>query len=86
MTKLKGQVREYVRVRPAEGIAIANCNGGPDRVPKLTTEQIIEAPQRADSGPSKTRVARDFGVSRQTVYTALSGTGKYAELAEAASV
>lgn len=78
--------RATIRERQAEGIAIAKRNGVYDRAPKLTPEQIAEARQRADSGVPKARVARDLGVSRQTLYAALSGTGKYAELAETASV
>ena len=73
--------RATIRERQAEGIAIAKRNGVYDRGPKLTPEQIAEARQRADSGVPKARVARDLGVSRQTLYAALSGTGKYAELA-----
>lgn len=75
--------RATIRERQAEGIAIAKRNGVYDRAPKLTPEQIAEARQRADSGVPKARVARDLGVSRQTLYAALSGTGKYAELAGA---
>ncbi|GAA2837694.1 DNA invertase Pin-like site-specific DNA recombinase [Leucobacter komagatae] len=77
--------RATIRERQAEGIAIAKRNGVYDRAPKLTPEQIAEARQRADSGVPKARVARDLGVSRQTLYAALSGTGKYAELAGASS-
>lgn len=75
--------RATIRERQAEGIAIAKRNGVYDRAPKLTPEQIAEARQRADSGVPKARVARDLGVSRQTLYAALRGSGKYAELAEA---
>lgn len=75
--------RATIRERQAEGIAIAKRNGVYDRGPKLTPEQIAEARQRSDSGVPKARVARDLGVSRQTLYAALSGTGKYAELAKA---
>lgn len=77
--------RATIRERQAEGIAIAKRNGVYDRGPKLTPEQIAEARQRADSGVPKARVARDLGVSRQTLYAALSGTGKYAELAGASA-
>lgn len=75
--------RATIRERQAEGIAIAKRNGVYDRAPKLTPEQIAEARQRTDSGVPKARVARDLGVSRQTLYAALSGSGKYAELAKA---
>jgi DNA invertase Pin-like site-specific DNA recombinase len=74
--------RATIRERQAEGIAIAKRNGVYDRGPKLTPEQIAAARQRAYSGVPKARVARDLGVSRQTLYAALSGTGKYAELAK----
>ncbi|MGO2658618.1 recombinase family protein [Mycetocola reblochoni] len=77
--------RATIRERQAEGIAIAKRNGVYDRGPKLTPEQIAEARQRADSGVPKARVARDLGVSRQTLYAALSGTGKYAELTGASA-
>lgn len=72
--------RATIRERQAEGIAIAKRNGVYDRAPKLSPEQIAKARQRVDSGVPKARVARDLGVSRQTLYAALSGTGKYAEL------
>lgn len=75
--------RATIRERQAEGIAIAKRNGVYDRAPKLSPEQIEAARQRASSGVPKARVARDLGVSRQTLYAALSGTGKYAELAGA---
>lgn len=77
--------RATIRERQAEGIAIAKRNGVYDRAPKLTPEQIAQARQRADSGVPKARVARDLGVSRQTLYAALSGTGKYAELTGASA-
>lgn len=75
--------RATIRERQAEGIAIAKRNGVYDRAPKLSPEQITEARERIDSGVPKSRVARDLGVSRQTLYAALSGSGKYAELAGA---
>lgn len=78
--------RSVIRERQLDGIAIAKAAGKYERAPKLTPEQIAEARQRADSGVPKARVARDLGVSRQTLYAALSGSGRYAELAEAASV
>lgn len=72
--------RATIRERQAEGIAIAKRNGVYERLPKLSPEQIAEAHQRVDSGVPKAKVAREFGVSRQTLYAALDGTGRYAEL------
>ena len=73
--------RKTIRERQAEGIAIAKRKGVYDRAPKLSSEQIEEARQRVAADVPKAKVARDLGVSRQTLYAALSGTGKYAELA-----
>ncbi len=70
--------RETIRERQAEGIAIAKLKGTYDRSVKLTTEKIEEARRKVDSGVPKAAVARELGVSRQTLYSALSGTGKYA--------
>lgn len=77
--------RATIRERQAEGIAVAKRNGVYERTPKLTREQIAEARQRVDSGVPKAKVARDLGVSRQALYAALSGSGKYVELAGTAS-
>ena len=71
--------RKTIRERQAEGIAIAKRNGVYDRVPKLSPEQIQVARERIAQGVPKAKVARDLGVSRQTLYAALNGSGKYAE-------
>ncbi len=71
--------RKTIRERQAEGIAIAKRNGVYDRVPKLSPEQIQLARERIAQGVPKAKVARDLGVSRQTLYAALNGSGKYAE-------
>lgn len=73
--------RKTIRERQAEGIAIAKRKGVYDRAPKLTAEQIAKARQRVAAGVPKAKVARDLGVSRQTLYAALRGSGSYAELA-----
>lgn len=70
--------RKTIRERQAEGIAIAKRNGVYDRVLKLSPEQIQLARQRIDQDVPKAKVARDLGVSRQTLYAALAGNGKYA--------
>lgn len=77
--------RATIRERQAEGIALAKKKGTYDRAPKLTPEQIADARQRISEGVPKAKVARDMGVSRQTLYSALNGSGKYAELMRSAS-
>ncbi len=72
--------RATIRERQAEGIAIAKAKGTYDRGPKLSAEQILEVRQRVSIGVTKARAARDFGVSRQTLYAALNGAGKYADV------
>ena len=73
--------RKTIRERQAEGIAIAKRDGKYEKAPKLTLEQIAGARVRVDAGIPKALVARDLGVSRQTLYAALNGSGKYAALA-----
>ena len=75
--------RKTIRERQAEGIVIAKRDGKYEKAPKLALEQITEARKRVDAGVPKALVARDLGVSRQTLYAALNGSGKYAALAGA---
>lgn len=64
--------RSLIRERQAEGIAIAKTKGVyKGRARALTPEQVAEARQRVSDGVPKAQVARDLGVSRQTLYTAL---------------
>lgn len=72
--------RATIRERQAEGIALAKKKGVYERKPKLTPEQIADARRRVSEGVPKAKVARDLGVSRQTLYSALNGSGKYADL------
>lgn len=69
--------RELIAERRAEGIALAKKAGKYDRGPKLSAEQIAVARQRVTEGVPKAVVARDLGVSRQTLYDALAGRGRY---------
>lgn len=65
--------RSLIRERQSEGIALAKARGVyKGRKPSLSAEQVAEARQRVSDGIPKARVARDLGVSRQTLYTALS--------------
>ena len=70
--------RATIRERQAEGIAIAKQKGVYARAPKLTPEQIDAARHRVNLGAPKALVARELGVSRQTLHTALAGAGRYA--------
>lgn len=64
--------RSLIRERQSEGIAIAKANGVyKGRKPSLSPAQIAEARERIAAKVSKAQVARDLGVSRQTLYTAL---------------
>lgn len=69
--------RATIRERQAEGIILAKERGVYDRGPKLTPEQITEARGRVNLGVPKAVVARELGVSRTTLYTALAGKGRY---------
>lgn len=70
--------RATIRERQAEGIAIAKKKGVYARTKRLTPEQITEARERVEAGVAHARVARELGVSRTTLYAALSGSGAYA--------
>lgn len=66
--------RSLIRERQAEGIAVAKANGVyKGRKPALTVQQVSEAQERVSAGVPKAKVARDLGVSRQTLYSALAG-------------
>lgn len=70
--------RESIRERQMEGIALAKAAGKYQKAPKLTVEQIEDARRSVQYGVPKAVVARNLGVSRQTLYTALRGQGCYA--------
>jgi DNA invertase Pin-like site-specific DNA recombinase len=61
--------RDLIRERQREGIAIAKANGVyKGRKPALTPEQVSTLRQRAASGEAKAVIARDLGISRETLY------------------
>lgn len=67
--------RTLIRERQREGIAIAKANGRyRGGQPKLTKEQAIELKRRIEQGVTKTRAARDFKISRETVYQYLKSS------------
>jgi len=63
--------RTTIRERQAEGIEIAKAEGRFAKKKKLSPEQIAEAAQRREDGASVTDLAKELGVSRQTLYSAL---------------
>lgn len=69
--------RSVAKERQAEGIAIAKRNGVYARPPALTDEQLFTARGLVGRGVPKAVIARELGVSRQTLYTALGGKGVY---------
>lgn len=71
--------RALIRERQAEGIAAAKARGAyRGSKPRLTTEQIEQARNRVAQGAPVAKVAREAGVSRQTLYNALNAKGAYA--------
>ncbi|MGW4095065.1 recombinase family protein [Nocardia sp. NPDC004750] len=61
--------RALILERQREGIAAAKARGAyTGRKPALTTEQAELLRARAAAGVSKAALAREFGISRETVY------------------
>ena len=65
--------RAMIRERQLEGIAIARKAGKyRGRKPALTDDQVDELTARLGAGESVAALAREYGVSRQTVYNVRS--------------
>ena len=61
--------RALIRERQREGIALAKQRGAyKGRKKTLTPERAAELVQRAGAGVPKSVLARDYGISRETVY------------------
>jgi DNA invertase Pin-like site-specific DNA recombinase len=61
--------RELIRERQREGIAIARREGKyTGRKPSLTPSRAAELRRRVALGDSKAGLAREFGISRDTLY------------------
>lgn len=64
--------RELIRERQREGIALAKQRGAyRGRARSLGAAQIVELIDRASAGVPKTVLAKEYGVSRETVYAYL---------------
>ena len=70
--------RDLIRERQREGIALAKLKAGKytGRKHSLTPSQAKELCQRVAKGESKTILARELGISRQTLYRYVEGAGK----------
>lgn len=78
MINIMGAFAEFERTiineRQREGVQLAKAQGKyKGRKRSLTDEQIATIRERAASGDSKTQIAADMGVSRETVYQYLRG-------------
>ena len=61
--------RSLIRERQREGIALARQRGAyRGRKKSLNDEQIAELKRRVSVGEPKALIARDFGISRETLY------------------
>ena len=66
--------RALIKERQREGIELAKKRGAyKGRKKVLNTEQVQELVTRAQSGEKKTSIAKDFGISRETLYKYLNG-------------
>ncbi|KAA6462035.1 recombinase family protein [Acidobacteria bacterium AB60] len=62
--------RSLIRERQREGIAIAKKAGVyRGRKPSLTPERVTELRARVAAGEKKAALAREFGISRETLYS-----------------
>lgn len=75
ITAVAQSEREMIRERQAEGIAIAKQIPGkyPGRKRRLSAEQVREAREHVDAGVPKAHIARQLGISRNTLYAYLKG-------------
>lgn len=80
LLSLMGAVAEFersmIRERQLEGIAVAKAKGKgvvyKGRKPSITPEQVIELRQRVAAGENKAALARQFKISRASVYNHLT--------------
>jgi DNA invertase Pin-like site-specific DNA recombinase len=71
--------RALIRERQREGVALAKERGAyKGRRPTLSGEDRVNLRRRAQAGESKLQLAREYGISRETVY-------QYVRLSESAN-
>jgi DNA invertase Pin-like site-specific DNA recombinase len=65
--------RSIIRERQLEGIALAKKDGKyKGRAPKLNNKQVATLRERVAAGEEKAAVARDFRISRVSLYRYLA--------------
>ena len=71
--------RALIRERQREGIALAKRRGAyRGRKRSLDAERIAELRRRVAAGEAKAQLAREFGISRETVYKYLAEADAHA--------
>ena len=62
--------RSRIEERQREGIALAKAKGTvyKGRKPALNVERIVQLRERASVGTNRTKLAKEFGISRETLY------------------
>jgi len=63
--------RQLIKSRQAEGIAIRKAAGlykGIGRKREITDEMIEQIKNRVAAGEKKTKIAKDMGISRESIY------------------
>jgi DNA invertase Pin-like site-specific DNA recombinase len=62
--------RSLIRERQREGIALAKAKGTvyKGRKPALNAERIAQLREQAATGANRTKLAKEFGISRETLY------------------
>jgi DNA invertase Pin-like site-specific DNA recombinase len=74
--------RALIRERQREGIALAKHRGAyRGRKPALSADEITELRRRIDGGAKKASLARELGISRETLYQYIRGISKHPEVA-----
>jgi DNA invertase Pin-like site-specific DNA recombinase len=64
--------RSLIKERQREGIELAKKKGiYKGRVKSLSADEIIVLNERVKSGANKSALAKEFGISRQTLYSYL---------------
>ena len=62
--------RSLIKERQREGIALAKTKGTvyKGRKPALNAERIAQVRVQAAAGANRTKLAKEFGISRETLY------------------